>query len=235
MRAMALGTPSLGPGRWSGRPGGRAGEFRLMHTLYRLWISPRPMHTLGVLEARKRFPELLERARQGEETLISRHGHPVAALVPLWRRSRPQRQALLALKGSGRHCWPEFRPHTAGRAGPGLPLEGTTTLPLGSAVAIDATVLIPYLRGDATGRAHEPLVESIAAGHWRGVLSMRTLLRLVQGPLRQGDEILAARYEAVFCDPAAWTLVSLTPQVVLAATRLQRPATPTATEPGFNP
>ena len=41
------------------------------------------MPTLGVLEARKRFPELLDRARDGEETVIARHGHPVAALVPL--------------------------------------------------------------------------------------------------------------------------------------------------------
>ena len=54
------------------------------------------MDTLGVLEARKRFAELLDRAHGGEETLIARHGHPVAALVPLWRRHRPQRQALIA-------------------------------------------------------------------------------------------------------------------------------------------
>ena len=62
---------------------------------------------------------------------------------------------------------------------------------------------------------------------------MPTLQTLVQGPLREGDEALAARYEAVFSDPAAWTLVSLTPQVALAAARLQRPGTPAAMEPGI--
>ncbi len=193
------------------------------------------MDTLGVLEARKRFPELLDRAHGGEETLISRHGHPVAALVPLWRRHRAQRQALIALKGSGRACWPDPQPAPAGDRGQAepliTPLEGGAALTLGSAVAIDATVLIPWLRGDASSRRHEPLIAAIAAGHWRGVLSMATLRTLVEGPLLRGDETLAARYEAVFSDPAAWTLVSLTPQVALAAARLQRPGTGPALGP----
>ncbi|KEF41444.1 MAG: hypothetical protein ER33_11295 [Cyanobium sp. CACIAM 14] len=190
------------------------------------------METLGVLEARRRFPELLDRAHEGEETLISRHGHPVAALVPLAQRHRPRRQALLGLKGSGRACWPGAPRQQAGTTGPIQPLGGSRAgLALGSAVAIDATALIPYLRGDASSRHQEPMIEAIAAGRWRGVLSMRTLMTLVQGPLRQGDEVLAARYEAVFSDPAAWTLVSLTPQVALAAARLQRPGTPATMEP----
>lgn len=193
------------------------------------------MHTLGVLEARTRFPELLDRARDGEETVIARHGHPVAALVPLWRRHRAQRQALIALKGSGRACWPDPLPPPTGGPRPIEPLEGVGALALGSAVAIDATVLIPWLRGDASSRRHEPLINAIAAGHWRGVLSMATLRTLVEGPLLRGDEALAARYEAVFSDPAAWTLVSLTPQVALAAARLQRPGATTATETALAP
>ncbi|WP_216904216.1 type II toxin-antitoxin system prevent-host-death family antitoxin [Synechococcus sp. CCY 9618] len=188
------------------------------------------METLGVLEARRRFPELLDRARGGEETLISRHGHPVAALVPLSRRHRPQRQALLSLKGSGRACWPEVPVQRAGRAGLVQSLGSGATLTLGAAVAIDATVLIAYLRGEASRRHEEPLIEAIAAGQWRGVLSMHTLMTLVQGPLRQGDGALAARYEAVFSDPAAWTLVSLTPQVALAAARLHGPDPASALE-----
>jgi len=150
---------------------------------------------------------------------------------PLWRRHRAQRQALIALKGSGRDCWPDPLPPPAGDRRPAEPLEGVGPLALGSAVAIDATVLIPWLRGDASGRRHEPLIATIAAGHWRGVLSMATLRTLVEGPLLRGDETLAARYEAVFSDPAAWTLVSLTPQVALAAARLQRPGTGPALGP----
>ena len=182
------------------------------------------MDTLGVLEARKRFAELLDRAHGGEETLIARHGHPVAALVPLWRRHRPQRQALIALKGSGRVCWPD--PLQPSQPGPIQPLDSAAHLTLGSAVAVDATVLIPYRRGDASSRHSEPLIAAIAAGRWRGVLSMATLMTLMEGPLRLGDDALAARYEAVFSDPTAWTLVSLTPQVALAAARLQREMAP---------
>ncbi|MEA5415437.1 type II toxin-antitoxin system Phd/YefM family antitoxin [Synechococcus sp. BA-132 BA5] len=148
------------------------------------------MDTLGVLEARKRFPELLDRAHGVEETLISRHGHPVAALVPLWRRHRPQRQALIGLKGSGRACGPDPLPPS--QPWPIQPLESTSSLALGSAVAVDATVLIPYLRGDASSRHSEPLIAAIAAGHWRGVLSMATLMTLMEGPLRLGHEALAA-------------------------------------------
>ena len=114
-------------------------------------------------------------------------------------------------------------------------MNSTASLALGSAVAIDASVLIPYLRGDASSRHSEPLIASIAAGRWRGVLSMTTLMTLMEGPLRLGDEALAARYEAVFSDPTAWTLVSLTPQVALAAARLQRPGHHTAMAPTMAP
>lgn len=139
---------------------------------------------------------------------------------------------MLSLKGSGRACWPDPHPRPPSQPGPIQPLDCTASLALGSAVAIDATALIPYLRGDASSRHQEPLIAAIAAGRWRGVLSMGTLMALVEGPLRRGDEALAARYEAVFSDPTAWTLVSLTPQVALAAARLQRPGRHAAMAPG---
>jgi len=63
------------------------------------------METLGSEAARRRLPELLERARRGEQTVIQRHGVPVAALVPLTQRVQPGHQSLLALRGSGRGCW----------------------------------------------------------------------------------------------------------------------------------
>ena len=63
------------------------------------------MESLGSEAARRRLPELLERARRGEQTVIQRHGIPVAALVPLNQRVRSGGQSLLALRGSGRGCW----------------------------------------------------------------------------------------------------------------------------------
>ena len=41
-----------------------------------------PMRTVGAFEAKTRLSELLERASRGETIVITRHGHPVARLVP---------------------------------------------------------------------------------------------------------------------------------------------------------
>ncbi|MGH7418633.1 MAG: type II toxin-antitoxin system Phd/YefM family antitoxin [Candidatus Rokuibacteriota bacterium] len=40
------------------------------------------MTTVGVYEAKTRLPELLGRVAQGERVTITRHGKPIAALVP---------------------------------------------------------------------------------------------------------------------------------------------------------
>jgi prevent-host-death family protein len=40
------------------------------------------MTTIGTLEAKTHFSKLLERAAAGEEITITRHGKPVARLVP---------------------------------------------------------------------------------------------------------------------------------------------------------
>lgn len=40
------------------------------------------MDTIGAFEAKTHFSELLERAARGEVIQITKHGHPVARLVP---------------------------------------------------------------------------------------------------------------------------------------------------------
>ena len=71
-----------------------------------------PDTTMGVEAARRRLPELLERAAAGERIVIQRHRTPMAALVPLAGRApidpllrQRQIQSLMALQGSGRGCW----------------------------------------------------------------------------------------------------------------------------------
>ena len=60
----------------------------------------------GAEEARNQMPALLEAAEKGTSTIITRHGHPVAALVPLDHFSAAgQQKALLPLKGTGRGLW----------------------------------------------------------------------------------------------------------------------------------
>ncbi|MGQ0673456.1 MAG: type II toxin-antitoxin system Phd/YefM family antitoxin [Hyphomicrobium sp.] len=48
------------------------------------------MATIGACEAKTKFSELLERVENGERLTITRHGKPVAELVPV-RRNDPER------------------------------------------------------------------------------------------------------------------------------------------------
>lgn len=59
----------------------------------------------GVEDARRELPELLDAAAQGEPTVITRRGHPVAALVPLAAYDSVRQQSLLPLAGSGTKLW----------------------------------------------------------------------------------------------------------------------------------
>jgi prevent-host-death family protein len=60
----------------------------------------------GAEEARNRLPELLDAAEQGQTTIITRRGKPIAALVPVGRLGAAQtQQSLLPLQGTGRGLW----------------------------------------------------------------------------------------------------------------------------------
>lgn len=60
----------------------------------------------GAEEARNQLPDLLEAAQEGRSTIITRHGRPVAALVPIDAYGTTVRQQpLLPLTGSGRGLW----------------------------------------------------------------------------------------------------------------------------------
>ncbi|HYD89136.1 MAG TPA: type II toxin-antitoxin system Phd/YefM family antitoxin [Vitreimonas sp.] len=60
----------------------------------------------GAEEARNQLPSLLEAAERGETTVITKHGKPVAALVPIEEFKQTTKQmSLLPLRGSGRGLW----------------------------------------------------------------------------------------------------------------------------------
>ncbi len=62
--------------------------------------------TCGAEKARAHLPELLEEAHQGSPTIITKHGRPYAALVPLTQSAPPRKgPSLLDLKGSGAGLW----------------------------------------------------------------------------------------------------------------------------------
>ncbi len=60
----------------------------------------------GAEEARNQLPDLLAAAESGRSTVITKHGRPVAAIVPIDEFTGGQRQQpLLPLKGSGEGLW----------------------------------------------------------------------------------------------------------------------------------
>jgi len=63
---------------------------------------PEPLRR-GAEEARNQLPELLTAAQRGQQTIITRHGRPVAILAPIsGNGSSGSQRSLLPLAGSGR-------------------------------------------------------------------------------------------------------------------------------------
>lgn len=213
-----------------------------MDTSCSAMTKPAPVSPpLGVEEARRRLPELLERAAGGEEFVIQRHKKPMAALVPLGghpptdplRRQR-QIQSLMVLQGSGRRYWDPNQRHPA-RPAPTAPAFVQEISPddpasfhprrlvQGSRIALDGTALVAFLAdAKGTGKYLQPLMQGIAQGTWQGVISSVSLARVLEGPLAQGDEVLAQRYASAFANPQQWLQLPADGAVVLAAARLQR-------------
>lgn len=62
--------------------------------------------TYGAEEARKMFPELIERAHHGSASVITKRGKPYAKIVAVNAvTSGKARLSLLALAGTGRGLW----------------------------------------------------------------------------------------------------------------------------------
>ncbi len=60
----------------------------------------------GAEEARNQLPDLLDAAEKGRSTIITRHGRPVAALVPIEAYGvAGGQQPLMPAAGSGRGLW----------------------------------------------------------------------------------------------------------------------------------
>lgn len=60
----------------------------------------------GAEEARNQLPSLLEAAERGRATVITKHGKPVAALVPIEDfKAASKQMSLASLEGTGRGLW----------------------------------------------------------------------------------------------------------------------------------
>ena len=176
--------------------------------------------------------------------MIQRHKKPMAALVPLGgqrpedplQRQR-QIQSLMTLQGSGRSIWDPNQRHPA-RPAPTAPAFvqeiaakhaddpapfRPSQLVQGSRIALDGSALVAFLAdAKGTGKVLQPLMQGIAQGTWQGVISSVSLARVLEGPLSQGDELLAQRYATAFASPQQWLQLPADGPLVLAAARLQR-------------
>lgn len=61
--------------------------------------------TYGVEEARQVLPKLLDLANRGTTSIITRHGRPIAALVPVDRVPSRAVVNMTELRGSGKGLW----------------------------------------------------------------------------------------------------------------------------------
>ena len=59
----------------------------------------------GVEAVRKNLPALLDQANRGHTVMVTKHGKPYAAIVPVEQAARHQGPALSALRGTGKGLW----------------------------------------------------------------------------------------------------------------------------------
>lgn len=63
------------------------------------------MLEIGAEAARKRLPELLDRAHTGEQTIVKKRGIPYAAIVALDQRIVAKKEGVLSLRSTGKGLW----------------------------------------------------------------------------------------------------------------------------------
>ncbi len=72
--------------------------------------------SLGLEKARANLSALAEQAHAGKTSVITRHGKPYAAIVPLSvAQARHGGASLLDLRGSGKHLWKNSAAKIVGR------------------------------------------------------------------------------------------------------------------------
>lgn len=63
------------------------------------------MIKIGSEQARKKLPELLDKAKNGNRTMVTKHGKPYAVIVPVEQGIAAKPVNILSLSGSGKGLW----------------------------------------------------------------------------------------------------------------------------------
>ena len=76
----------------------------------------RQIRTKGAEEARRQLPALVSEAAEGRVTVITRHGRPVAALVPAdFITNNHSQLPIASVAGSGKGLWGKSSSRTIAR------------------------------------------------------------------------------------------------------------------------
>lgn len=62
----------------------------------------------GAQQTRAELHAVLDAAARGCTTIVTRHGRPIAAIVPINRTSGQRQKPLQALAGSGKRFWGKY-------------------------------------------------------------------------------------------------------------------------------
>ncbi len=95
-------------------------------------------------------------------------------------------------------------------------------LPLSGRVLVDSAPIIYFLEGHHEFAARfEALFTQAESGNYELVISTVTLVEVLTGPLRQGNEKLAHAYRQALTSPSTWIVADLTPEIAHRAARIR--------------
>ena len=95
-------------------------------------------------------------------------------------------------------------------------------LPAGGRVTVDSAPIIYLLEGHPHFAARfAPLFERAEAGDYELVISTVTLVEVLTGPLRTGNETLAQQYRRTLTAQPVWRLADLNASIAHRAARLR--------------
>jgi predicted nucleic acid-binding protein len=99
------------------------------------------------------------------------------------------------------------------------PLAPDDGLPEGALLLVDTAPIVYVLEGHPRfGRRFAPLFEAHAAGRLRFAVTTITIVEVLVGPLRAGNDVLARRYRTLL---ESWQAVALSVEIAESAARLR--------------
>lgn len=103
-----------------------------------------------------------------------------------------------------------------------MALASIASLPVGARVTVDSAPIIHLLEDHPKlATRFAPVFDAAARGDLSIVVSTVTLAEVMAGPLRAGNEILAARYHEGMRRSRNWEIVPVTEEIAALAARIR--------------